>query len=378
MSDNGSSTAAGTAGADPGLLPLLPPGKHLSMITGFDSYPAAAQRVVDARWDEALANGVDTGRLQVPWDELEPEPGRFDLAKLEVRLARMAAMGLQTFVTIKTLDSADTLCLPGDLRGKSFGDSEVLRRFRRLLTETVPLLCDKGVYCLSVGNEPAGYLSERPDETEPVALFIAEAREAVRKLESRLAVTMTMDVFPVRPWLPTLLDQCDVACVNYYCIDARTLRAKDAASLDEDMDTILEQCGSRSVIFQELGMPAGYQHQDSPMMSAPDVQKAVVSRSVSRLVEEPTFRCAYWFQLMDWSEQMTDLLLDVLRLRHHPPDWIARFVEWLRTSGLCCYQQPGRRDGSARPAWGEFLRAAKHVSATRPTPPTGAQASPRM
>ena len=61
--------------ADP--LPRLAPGTHLGVI--FVAEDGPAKPALEEAFARSIAAGIDSHELSLPWDELEPEPGVYDL-----------------------------------------------------------------------------------------------------------------------------------------------------------------------------------------------------------------------------------------------------------------------------------------------------------
>jgi enolase len=60
---------------------------------------------------------------------------------------------------------------------------------------------------------------------------------------------------------------------------------------------------------------------------------------------------------VDWSPEVTQIFVDILRDENVPEEFIDVFVESLETIGLIRYE-----DGMSRPAWDEFVRWTERFS----------------
>lgn len=350
------SAPAGTPITGVGSLPLLPRGNHLGMKVGFESYPPAVSTIVDEKWQEALSRGMRIGRIQLDWADLEPVANQYDTVALLERLQPMQADGLSSFVLIGTVDTLGT-GRPADLLGTSFGDPAMIARYQALMDWVVPMVTDHGGYCISIGNEPMGYLGNQPSELQPMADFIAAIRDYVHSINPDMAVTMTLNGSPEVWAVPfdTLAAQCDVLCANHYGLDANTLLAKDPAMFASDLQNLLSHASGKNLILQELGMPSGWTHQPSLLGATEEMARQFLRNAVAVLKSEPRFRAAYWFTTMDWSQTLANVQRDELAAAGVPPSALVLVDEWLRTGGLCRYEQPGFADGSPRSTWDEFL-----------------------
>jgi hypothetical protein len=349
--------------AAPRDLPLLPPGKHLGMIVGFEKLPPELQMKADGYWKDAVAKGMDVGRVQSDWGVLEPKPGEYNKPVLEHALQDMKAKGMHPFVTITTLDTEGYSMPPFlmDEKGEHLKDSlnvgspSIVEGFKKLLDWVVPLCKQYGVWALSIANEPETMFKDHPEEADGLVRFLRASREYAHGLCPDLAVTVTLGssgVFDQKPWIAPLVSESDVACFNYYGIDHLTLEVYDDFSrVQTYMSELVKAADGRYVMLQEWGCPAGYTDKPSPMKTSPEKQRDFFKASVDMMAKDPQIRVAFAFQLLDWSPQLTKQFSEGF-LKAGTPELVARQLEeWLLTSGLVRYE-----DGAPRPAWDVFLQ----------------------
>lgn len=355
-SSDGTSTTGEPAGAG---IPRLPEGNHLGMIIGFNpTLPPATATAVDAAWTEALARGMDVGRVQISWAELEPSPGRIDVSPLVEELDALVADGLTPMVLIETLDS-DSLELPPDLLdpddpirlapGLAFDDATVTGRFAALLDVAVPVMTERGVFGVSVANEPGTLFERDTSGTDAVVGFLEAARSHIRTLDPELGVTMTMREVEVgTPFLASVLGASDFASMNFYC--ALPDLTVDATAGTVRLAAMMDATGDLDVVLQELGCPAGPDDGVSTLGATEALQAGFYADVGAALAVEPRLRAAFAFQLVDWSPEAIELLESSIQ---DAPQWfIDRFVESLATMGMRRYA-----DGTPRPAWTAWLEA---------------------
>ncbi|MCG8081665.1 MAG: hypothetical protein JAY73_11700, partial [Candidatus Thiodiazotropha taylori] len=92
--------------ANPSTLPLLSSGGHISLFKSFNAeQPAVTDTAMQARWNDALNQGMDVARIQVDWADLEPQPNQYNTDLLLEELMEMQQSGLQAFVLLSTIDS---------------------------------------------------------------------------------------------------------------------------------------------------------------------------------------------------------------------------------------------------------------------------------
>ncbi|MBL4689457.1 MAG: hypothetical protein JKY37_33010 [Nannocystaceae bacterium] len=358
--DDSGSTSDGDAVAQD--LPLLPPGAHLGMMVTFEALPDPVAAAVDAQYGDALDAGMLVGRIHLDWADVEPTHGQLLPEELEENLVEMEADGLRPFVGIYALDvNAETL--PADLRdaflaGTPIDDPQIVDRYAQMLDWAVPMIVEHGGWAVSLANEPDEFLSADPAHAQAAAAFYAAARDHVHTLEPELAVTATHTgtaALVGDPFLAVVMASLDFATFNYYPIDidrGLVLYGDDLADrVSADLDRFIAAAEGKQVVFQELGCPAGYVDTTTTLGATPEIQEAFFAQVFGQLQARPELRVAFVFQMVDWSDELTQLIYGDLLAKVSPP-FADNFVEWLRTTGLVTYET-----GAPRPAWQTFVGA---------------------
>jgi len=362
-------------------MPRLPAGKHLGALTSFDAYPPEIQTILDARLAEMRAavggnSNPSVHRVQLDWRDLEAgSPGIYDAEPLLEALAAFDNPNDFIFVLLATVDTEGVVggVRPDDLQETLFADDMLWERWKALLQAAVlPILqSNPRIFLLSIGNEPGGYLEENPDELLPMATFLNDTRQLIHETVPDLAVSLTMDrVFK------EIADASDVVLFNHYGLKL-DLTSDLFAAIDDPQDfvTALHERQAifgteRSFVIQELGMPSGWEHQESAIGSTPEFAASVVRVMLQELLDNESWRAAFWFTTVDWSIEVTDLFLGALEGDDSLPAFIVeRLEEWLRTGGLLRYQQPRgnvneteSEELTPRPTWNEFLAGLEMIS----------------
>lgn len=344
-------------------LPLLSTGQHVSFTRGFNAIqPAATNAAMAARWEEAVSKGMDVGRIQLDWVDLEPQSNQFDKQFLEDRLMAMNADGLQSFVLLSVVDSevAEGYAIPDDLsdpdsstllaNSMKLNDPVILSRFNKLLDWVVPMIVAHGGWVLSVGNEPGNYLADSPSMQPNLVGFLSNARTHAHSIDPELAVTMTLAFTNLERGFMfhrAFLEQSDVASFNYYAVDSDFYFDGDTNTITREIDQMLVEAGNKSLILQELGAAAGYEDKTSTLTASLTGQQRFYETVFRKMESEPRFRVAVIFQLVDWDPGLVDTFYSrPFAQEGMPRDFIDRFAESLETTGLIRYT-----DGSRRPAW---------------------------
>ena len=118
--------------------------------------------------------------------------------------------------------------------------------------------------------------------------------------------------------------------------------------------------GWKEVVLHELGCPAGWTHRDSVIGSSEAKQQEFFELAFQQFRSTPELRAAYVFQMVDWSQELTELYVEAFEDEPLPPDFLDSFKEWLETSGFITYYE-----GRIRSAWAVFLEHIEAEAASR-------------
>ena len=148
-----------------------------------------------------------------------------------------------------------------------------------------------------------------------------------------------------------LLEQSDVASFTYYGLDPGYY-ADDPAKVNQEIDQMLSAAGDKFVVLQEIGGSGGYENNPSSMDASLTKQQQFLENAFAKMESEPRLRVATVFQLVDWEPALVDSFYTQFFIQEGLPlDFIDRFAESIKTTGLIRYQ-----DGSPRPSWNTFIR----------------------
>lgn len=365
-STGGGSSSTGSAVDDP--MPLLDPGPHLGMIIGFEEAAPGTETQVQGHWDGALSAGMDIGRIQVDWAELEPAPGTYDLVDFTSMLEALAADDVQIMVTLSTIDSLE-YTVPADLSdpedplalagGVAFDDPLVTDRFAGLLDQVIPLVKRHGGFLITVGNEPDNGFEDRPGFAAEVAGFTAAARAHAATVDPDVTISMTLTYASIDTYdvSQQIFDEIDVVTLNMYC-QGDDGNVQDPAMLGPRLAAALDAVGDKPLVFQELGCPAGWEDVPTAIDGNLEKQRGFFEAFAVQMQAQPRLRAAYVFQMLDWSPALRDIFAQALIDAGFDQATIDLFTESLGTIGLCRWD-----DATCRPAWDEVLAAIAMLSA---------------
>jgi len=359
-------------------MPRLEAGPHLGYIVGFDALGAQKAALADSLLLQATAAGQDFARVQFGWDELEQQPGVFEIAELMAALDAASVSQQSIFLSLSTLDTG-SLTLPSDLMaadastpaaGLALDGPEIRARFHTFLDWLVPELARYNVWGMAIANESSSNFSS-VDQTAATN-FLTEGADYARSLDAGLAITVTIvgEFFDpdVERFADDLMPYLDFAMFNFYCLDGQTLLASDSADWAAAINKQISVAAGHEIIYQELGCPAGYADlggtsQPAPVIgSTAQLQEDFFRFMFDEIVARDELRGAYVFQLFDWSPALAQSFTDGLLDPNDPSTAItaARVTEWLMTVGLCRWS-----DNTCRPAWDAYLDGVTRTANTR-------------
>lgn len=329
-------------------LGLLTAENNLGFIVGFNfSNPIATQDSIEARIQEAIAEGMSVGRLQIDWTDLEPEESVYEREELEEQLEFYSSRDMEVLLTISVYDSEDKV-VPAYLEDAN--TERLVQRFQKLLDWVIPVLVQHNGYAIAVSNEPDNSFAEDQNLAQEVIDFFVPVKDHIHQLEERMAVTVTMNIENLKASkknMEKLMQYLDVACFNIYGANFFD-RAYNEAEVNDLVDEVLDFSGDQQLIVQELGM-----HNVERFNSSEEVQRAFFEYFLTRMEQEERIRAAYVFQLVDWSPETVAFFNQIFE-EEVPQEFINNYGDLLQQIGLINYE-----DGTRKKAWDEFLKWVK-------------------
>ncbi len=333
-------------------LPLLEDGQAIGLVYA-DTVPEAKE-ILDSAYGEMLNAGLNGIALAFFWEDLEPTPGEYDTNLLETYLELTELFEMNVYIVIRTVDTV-TVHAPSDLvdpnsatgfkNGLHFDSPEVLTRFQAMLDVTLPLLENKQVFFISVGNEIDGWLNAHPTEIEPFTAFVASNRTYIQAQNPAMGVGATLMFGAVErgdAWLVDILAVSDAAVLTYYPLnDDFTVREPNVVA--DDFALMVEFAGNKPILLQEVGYPSGYtDHPGNHSSGAKQAQ--FVTNIFTELSNYPQIRFLSFLQMADWVDAECDGFLGYYGLD------APRFREYLCSLGI------RETTGEAKPAYDAFLQ----------------------
>ena len=354
-------------------IPRLTYGPHFGFLEGFEALGTTIggtdrQMVADDLRSQSVDAGMTISRVLIDWSTLETAKGVYDRDAINEALEYAERQGVSPFVTLSTLDSEE-LTLPTYLDGKALNSDDVSLAWVDLLQWLVPILKQRGVWSLSMGNE-IGILIGDGEVGEKEALdFYKLGARTIKALDPDMATTITFSTSVdslIPDLLPKLVRQLDIVSYNYAGLDAglKTLTKKQWAA---DTARFKALAGDKDIIIQELGAPAGYGDagKDAPpqpdglINSSPDYQARFLKYMMKQVAFDDQLRAAVVFQLYDWSPELAGA--SAQPLRDDGFDKLAdKFEEWLTSTGMVRWA-----DATPREVYGKWLEGLNLAQAVR-------------
>ncbi|MCF6232358.1 MAG: hypothetical protein L3J36_04565 [Rhodobacteraceae bacterium] len=355
------------------LITRLTDGPHMGILDSFEFLGLTAngtdrQLVADDLRAQSVDAGMTISRVLIDWSDLEISKGVYDRAAIEDALDYAERQGMSPFVTLSTLDS-EGRTLPAFLDGKALDSAEVSEAWVDLLEWLVPILKERGVWALSMGNE-IGIVIEEGAVSEQEALnFYTLGAETIKALDPDMATTITFSAFAndlIPDLLPDLVDQLDIVAFNYAGLDAG-LKTQTKAEWAAMIELFKQTAGDKEIIIQELGAPAGYgdagadapPQPDGLIDSSPGYQTRFLKYMMKQFAYDDQLRAAVIFQLYDWSPELAHEFAQPLHDAGFP-NLADKLEEWLATTGMVRWS-----DATPRKVWQRWLDGLNLTEAVR-------------
>jgi len=289
--------------------------------------------------------GIQTVELALPWDEVERAPGKYRNIFPGIANSFYPANGVRVALELNPIDT-NNLRMPADLRGKSFDDPDVMKRYKATLKWVFEQMPNTSFSSLAIGNEIDATLLNQKDKWERYSRFFAEAASYARELRPGLFVgakaTASGLLGDARQYARNLNARTDIVMVTYYPLKP-DFTVSEPASLEEMIAGLTNIYPLKQIYFMELGYPSASENNSSETKQAAFVKHAfqVWDRHSSHV------RFINFVWLCDRSSSEIKHYEKYYRLSD------KKFLSYLASLGLC------RADGSVKPAFQTLVTEAK-------------------
>lgn len=308
-------------------------GIEVNQPTGFDHGVELAR---------AQAVGASLTSLTLPWSVLEPQPGQFDFALLDLGLGFYRSQGVGVLLSVPVLDTIEAL-LPPDLDAAvesgamGLADPRVRFRLQALLRGILARAGPELVY-LCLANEVDVCLANRPVAwwTE-LRWLLTSGIAVVRTMRPDVRVGLSATIGGVADArLVQLTANHDVRFATYYA--AGNLGGSACGRVELDLQRMLAYAGPKPLVLKECGYATG----------AALATEAGQARFVRALFDAwdqhaDAVPCIVLARMFDGVPAECEAQAAYYGLPDDP-----EFIAFLCTLGL------RREDGRAKPAWREL------------------------
>ena len=292
-------------------------------------------------WADASRIGVRATTLPVDWSHAEPRPGEFDMAWPKVADAFYTAAGAELGLVLRDLNTNKDE-RPADLREKPFDDPAVLARWTKMADAALAAMPKVRLSWICVGNEVDASLGADRKKIEAYARYLHGAIGHLRKRRPgvRIGTAVTFDGIRRHPeaYRP-ILDEGDVAMVNYYLMDGAKRAPKD--QVPRDLTIMTQYADAKPLLLTEVGAPSG------TIIGSSEAAQAEFVRTMLAEVRERKIPYVNFV----WMHDVGDAAATGFTKYYGSTD--AGFKDFLATLGL------RGADGKPKPAWNALAEGLK-------------------
>ncbi len=294
--------------------------------------------------NEVRATGVDFFLLSLSWSQAEPSPRKYRVAEV-TRTARILRQSGATLHLDLPLVSGRRRDVPKDLGGTAFDDPKLSLRLGELLEALAPALAD--VSSLSLGYEADAYFADKPDELKAYLRLFAGAVEFLHTLAPRLAIGVTTAA-PTESVAPEVAAQLHQKSPVLFYLYAPFERGKPfwhraPGSLESDWKKLLDAVKGRPIAFPEVSFSSSPENGSSPEKQAEFV------RRLRRFLASADGTRLLFARYVGWRDPPAG----TYAVAPGAPDAARRKAAFFANRGL------QEADGAPKPAWKEWVRAAR-------------------
>jgi hypothetical protein len=288
---------------------------------------------------EVRRTGVNLFALSISWPEMEPAPGKYQIARITrtARLLRQSGATLHLDLPLVVGRARD---LPRDLAGFAFDDPRLSLRFGKLLDALEPALAD--VSTISLGYEADAYFADKPEELKAYRRLFDGAVEFLSKLAPRLSVGVTTSAptESAAPEVAAQLHQRSPVLFYLYSPFDKPYVHRDPAALETDWKRLLDSARGRTIAFPEVSYSSAAENGSSPEKQAEFV------RRMRRFLSSHDGRTLLFARYVGWRDPPED----VYEAPPNATDLARRKASFFANRGL------KKSNGDPKLAWLEWAK----------------------
>jgi hypothetical protein len=320
------------------------------MFIGVDANPPANEPYTPDAVRKSAQKAVDAGKtymhLAPKWNDLEPEPGRYNFEELDFDVSLSEQHGLPIELGVRIIDT-NQRSMPEAYKNWALDDPRMAEKLNALLQALGPRL--KGLAkWVTIGNEVDAYFGAHEEEIGPYVTLMKRALPTVHEqFEGALfTINFTFDAHErLQSDYAPFLSLVDFLSLTYYPL-LPDFTVKDTGQVGSDLETAIEAAGNRRILFQEIGCPS------AERLNSSEEKQAAVLQQVFRVLKKSEDRVIAANIL--WMSDIPDSLVEQFGQYYQLPG-SENFKAFLATLGL--FDKTGR----AKAAWSVFEREATSI-----------------
>lgn len=215
----------------------------------------------DANYQKAFTHAQELGmqftELMLAWDELEPQPGKYDDTLLDIANEFYPSQDTQVALTIMPIDTVVNR-VPIGLSSEHLDSDATIARFNALLTHVLERMSDVDILVLSIGNEVDAYLGDSDSSWAEYEAFFSETAAHARNVRPGIKVGVKMQyvalVDDVVERGTSLNARADTVLATYYPLNP-DFTVRPPWQVDEDIGRLVDIYPEDELMLLEFGYP---------------------------------------------------------------------------------------------------------------------------
>ncbi len=300
--------------------------------------------------------GAQITRHYITWTDVETGKGTYDWKGSDYMIGRARAAGLRLTVAFHIIRTAIRGPRPADLDSRDWQDPELIERFSAMVLAFLDRYKDIVDY-VEVGSEVNAYFERHEDEIEPYREFFSAVRNNIKAKHPSVSIGIVFAYHELKESntfaIYERLNIGDHDGFTLYTFGDNFAHTKDPKLVFDALNEIAQLTGDRRFGLEEVGWIA------SPSLGGSDSSQREAVKYFFDFIEQAPDRLEFisWFNLHDGREKDCD---KIARSFSRPGDGLSRNPDKMKLfSDFICYFGLRRNDGTARPAWDEWVKRAK-------------------
>ncbi len=327
------------------------PAQTSPLFIGLDANPPATEQYGPDAVKRSEQKAVDAGKTYMhmapKWNDLEPEPGKYNFEGLDFDVALAEKDGLPIELGIRIIDT-NQRAMPDAYKNWAWDDPRLAEKLVALLKAMGPRLKGNAKW-VTIGNEVNPYFGDHKNEISQYVSLIKRVLPTVHEQfpRSLFAINFTSAAVPqLQNDFAPLVSLVDFLSLTYYPLNS-DFTVKETSQIRGDLEKAIEASGKRKVLFQEIGCPS------AKTINSSEAKQAAVFDQVFQVLKEHRNRVIAANIL--WMSDLPDSVVQHFGEYYHLAN-SENFKAYLATMGLF------DKAGKPKPAWTMFEKEARGIA----------------